>query len=313
MNWTKDALFSKAKLFIEKAAAEDKDSSYYGIFSALALELLARAALANIHPTLLADADANQKNVLYALDRLDSSASPKSIMTKQVIALCGSLIPDFNSDLQKLSLSMTERRNEELHSGGAAFQEYNQDLWIGSFYKACQVLTASMGESLASFLGNGRAEEAETLISENDTRVKKEVLDKISARKKIYEEDIAANKEMLDKLIVRSKFDLNFQVHHGYHEVGCPCCGNAAIIYGKESPGSHNEIQDDVVIVKKDVIPNSFSCNVCGLKLSSYAELQAANLPLHYTNTYTYDPIEYFGIDVDEIVSSGYLEEYSNE
>ena len=199
MNWTKDALFSKAKLFIEKAAAEDKDSSYYGIFSALALELLARAALANIHPTLLADADANQKNVLYALDRLDSSASPKSIMTKQVIALCGSLIPDFNSDLQKLALSMTERRNEELHSGGAAFQEYNQDLWIGSFYKACQVLTASMGESLASFLGKRRAEEAETLISENDTRVKKEVLDKISARRKIYEEDIAANKEMLDK------------------------------------------------------------------------------------------------------------------
>ena len=34
---------------------------------------------------------------------------------------------------------------------------------------------------------------------------------------------------------------------------------------------------------------------------------------IHYTNTYTYDPIEYFGIDIDEIVASGYLEEYSNE
>lgn len=313
MNWTKDALFSKAKLFIEKASAEDKDSSYYGIFSALALELLARAALANIHPTLLADADSNQKNVLYALGRLDSSASPKSIMTKQVIALCGSLIPDFNSDLQKLALSMTERRNEELHSGGAAFQEYNQDLWIGSFYKACQVLTASMGESLVSFLGKERAAEAETLISESDTRIKKEVMDRISARRKIYEEDMAADKDKIDKLIIGSKFEVLSKTHQGHHQVVCPCCGNAATIFGKESSSSHEEVQEDVVIVRKDVIPNSFSCQVCGLKLSSYAELQAANLPLHYTNTYTYDPIEYFGIDVDEIVASGYLEEYSNE
>ena len=199
MNWTKDALFSKAKLFIAKATKEDKDSPYYGIFSALALELLARAALANIHPTLLADADANQKNILYALNRMESSVKPKSIMTKQVIALCGSLIPGFNSDLQKLALSMTERRNEELHSGGAAFQEYNQDKWIGNFYKACKILTESMGETLGSFLGEQRADEVEILISESDERIKKEVLDKISARKKIYEEDIASNKDKLDK------------------------------------------------------------------------------------------------------------------
>ena len=64
---------------------------------------------------------------------------------------------------------------------------------------------------------------------------------------------------------------------------------------------------------KKDVIPDSFQCPVCGLKLSSYAELRAAELPLHYTNTYTYDPVDYFSIDVDDIIASGYLEEYSNE
>lgn len=313
MNWTKDALFSKAKLFIEKAASEDKDSSYYGIFSALALELLARAALANVHPTLLADADASQKNVLYALGHLDSSSNPKSIMTKHVITICGNLIPDFNADLQKLALSMTERRNEELHSGGAAFLEYDQDQWIGSFYKACQVLTASMGESLVSFLGKKRAAEAETLIHESDVKIRKEVSDKISARKRIYEEVLAVDKKKIEDLLMRSEYEIRAKTHLGYHRVNCPCCGNSATIHGKESSDSHDEIKDDVVIVRKDVIPDSFSCDVCGLRLSSYAELQAANLPLHYTNTYTYDPIEYFSIDVNEIIASGYLEEYSNE
>lgn len=313
MNWSKDALFSKAKLFIGRATVEDKDSSFYGIFSALALELLARAALANIHPSLLAEPEANQKSLLYALGYSDFSISPKSIMTRQVFSLCGSLIPNFNSDLQKLALSMMDRRNEELHSGGVAFQEYNQDQWIGSFYRVCQVLTESMGESLVSFLGKECAAEAEILISESDKRIKKEVLDKISARKKTYEDDLENNKEVIDKLVDRSRLEIEQKVHQGYHRVLCPCCGNDALIYGKESAVCHNEIYEDSVVVKNNVIPNTFRCNVCGLKLSSYAELQVAGLPLHYTNTYNYDPVDYFSIDLGEIAASGYLDEYSNE
>ena len=170
-----------------------------------------------------------------------------------------------------------------------------------------------MGESLVSFLGKERAVEAETLIQASDTRIRKEVQDKINARKKIYEEDMASDNRKLEELLKRSEYDIRAKTHLGYHKVNCPCCGNGATIHGKESSDSHDVIKDDVVIVKRDVIPDSFSCDVCGLRLSSYAELQAANLPLHYTNTYTYDPIEYFSIDVNEIIASGYLEEYSNE
>ena len=313
MNWSKDALFSKAKLFIERAMSEDKDSSFYGIFSALALELLARAALANIHPALLADPDTNQKNLLYALEYSDAVISPKSIMARQVFSLCGILIPNFNSDLQKLALSMMDRRNEELHSGGAAFQEYNQDQWIGSFYKACQVLTESIGESLVSFLGKECATEAEILISDSDTKIKKGVLDKVSARKRTFEDDFEKDRGRVDKLVDRFRLEIEQKVHQGYHKVSCPCCGNDALIYGKESAVSRNEVYEDSVIVKNNVIPNVFHCKVCGLKLSSYAELQAVGLPLHYTNTYYYDPVEFFSIDTGEIASSGYLEEYSNE
>ncbi len=320
MNWSKDALFSKAKLFMGKAFEEDKDSPYFGIFSAMGLELLARAAVASVHPALLAEPDASQKNIMYALGLNDAASSPKSIATNRVLALCGDLFPSFNSDLEKMAKSMTERRNEELHSGGAAFQDYNQDHWIGGFYKACKVLVEAMGKSMDSLFGRARAEEAEALIAEGETAVKKSVMDMIRARKKTYEEDLMNDKERVAKIIEASDRNVTLLSHQGYHVVDCPCCGNKACIHGRESSNSHEQIQEDEVIVKKDVIPDSFYCHVCGLRLTSYAELQAAELPLHYTNTYNYDPVEFFSIDVDELIKSdayqdyrAYLEEYSNE
>lgn len=312
MNWTKDALFSKAKILIEKAFREDQDSMFFGLFCSLALELLARAAVANIHPTLLAETDSKQKNLLYALGK-DDSISPKSIAMTKVVDLCAELIPAFTDDLKKLTLAMIERRNEELHSGGAAFEEYNQDKWIGEFYKACKVLTKSMGESLESFLGKEHSGIAESLLSENDAKIKKAVLDKIAARKKTFQDDEKNIPDIISERATKSDRQVESKVHQGFHKVSCPCCNHSATIYGKESSSSQEKIIGDSVKVTKTVIPTMFQCDVCGLKLSSYAELQAASLPLHYTNTYEYDPIDYFGIDMDKLSDSGFYEEYSNE
>lgn len=309
MNWSKEALFSKSKLFMEKAFLEDKDSPFFGILSAVGLELLARAAIAHVHPVLLAESDNAQKNALYALGLSECAGPPKSIAAKQVINLCGILIPGFDVDLQKLAIAMTEVRNEELHSGGAAFKDYNQDHWIGGFYKACQVLAESMEESLVSLFGMARAREAISLVYEEDANRKKAVKDRISALKRAYEEEKRSNKKRIDSLIASSEREALVLRHQGYFIVDCPCCGNKSWIEGRESFKSHEEIQENNVTVRKDVIPDSFQCSVCGLRLSSYAELKAAELPLHYTNTYTYDPVEYFSIDVGEVLRSNYYDE----
>ncbi len=66
MNWSKDALLAKAKVFFGKACGEDMDSTYFGMYNALGLELLSRAALAKFSPALLADPSSTE-NLLYAL------------------------------------------------------------------------------------------------------------------------------------------------------------------------------------------------------------------------------------------------------
>lgn len=312
MNWSKDALLSKAKLYFRKAFDEDRDSTYFGLYCALGLELLARASLANISPALLADTSSTE-NLLYALGLKDTSGKQKSIMTNKVIALCAELIPDFDKDIQHVATLMTERRNEELHTGGGGFAEYDVDKWLASFYKACLVLGKSVGESLITLFGRASAKEAEEIIEQDTEKVKKTVLDKISARKKTYEEDLETRPQEIQELIERSKLLLAQKTHEGYHKVECPCCKNVALIYGKESIASHESIVDDEVEVKRDVTANSFQCEVCKLRLTSYAELKIAGLPLHYTNTYYYDPTEYFDFDMEEQRVVDYLEEYSNE
>ena len=65
--WSKDALFAKAKLYVSKMEEHPADQWEFGFWSALALESLARAALAHISPILLADAKNNWRNITHAM------------------------------------------------------------------------------------------------------------------------------------------------------------------------------------------------------------------------------------------------------
>lgn len=311
MNWSKDALLSKAKIYFKKASSEERDSLFFGMYCALGLELLARAALAKISPALLADPSSTE-NLLYALSLKDVGGKQKSIMTNKVILLCGELIPDFNKDMQQVATLMTERRNEELHTGGGGFEEYDIDNWIAGFYQACQVLGASMGETLETLFGRETAKEANDIMIQDVENIKKTVLDRINARKKTYQEDLENRPDEIEKLKDVSEKEIREKTHRGYHKVECPCCGSNALIYGKEPMSGHEAIEGDEVVVRKEVTANSFQCNVCKLRLNSYAELKYAGVPLHYTNTYYYDPTDFFDIDIEALKGEDYAE-YSNE
>ena len=64
--WDTNDLWLKANVFIDKANTLDHNEPDFGLWSALALELLGRAALSNIHPALNADPK-DERNLFYAL------------------------------------------------------------------------------------------------------------------------------------------------------------------------------------------------------------------------------------------------------
>ena len=79
MSWERDPLFAKSRLFFGRAFDLPRDDPQFGLWCAFGLELLARAALASVSPTLLAEPDDDHKHLLHSLGRGAERSSGKSI------------------------------------------------------------------------------------------------------------------------------------------------------------------------------------------------------------------------------------------
>lgn len=310
MSWERDPLFSKARLFFERAFDFDREDPRFGLWCALGIELLARAALASVSPTLLAEPDDEHRHLLHALGRGAERLSHKSIGSAKVFALCRTLFDGFREEDQRACTALLNRRNDELHTGGAPFDEYPTNVWLAGFYRACNALASALGETLEIVLGKDEAEiAAKTLaIDQNDT--KQRVASSIAAHKKVFDAKDPPEQTALQKNAAEQGERL---AHHRYHRTVCPSCKSIALLQGDAFGKEHVSHGDDEIIVKQSVAPTSFSCLACGLKLSGFSELTEAGLSGHYTRTTMFTPEDYYGLVNLEQWLSEQGSEYDNE
>ncbi|WES99321.1 MULTISPECIES: hypothetical protein [Chryseobacterium] len=318
MSWEREPLFVKSKLFFEKGFDEDKESPFFGLWCAMGLELLARSAVAHISPTLLADPDPSHQNLLHALNLGSTKSKKKSLITVQVLSLCQTLITSFTQEHFKICSAIINQRNEELHTGSAAFDDYPTSQWIAGFYKCCKILSEFQGESLNSLLGDEVEKEANMILSEVEEEVIGKTNSLIASYKKVFE-----NKDEKDKKKLAEESEKNSEklAYRGHHRVDCPACGSLATVIGEPYGKENVETQIDEIIVRQSILPTSFHCIACELKINGYNALTAANLSNHYTRKTTYSPEEYFNLinpdDYDAISEKfhefGGYDEYNNE
>ena len=85
--WDPDALYNKAERYVQHMSAHDSDEWEYALWSSLALEFLARAALANVSPALLADTDKSWSSLYHSLGftPTEEKYTPKSIGISEVL------------------------------------------------------------------------------------------------------------------------------------------------------------------------------------------------------------------------------------
>lgn len=313
MDWATDTLYNKAKLFALRAHDEPVDSSLFAFWMSLALELLARSALSQIHPVLLAD-PREQDNIHYAFGIIPKNV-PKSIPAKALFARCSILISGFTDKMSAHCLIVADRRNSELHSGVAAFEGIDNSKWLPATYEVMEILLTHLKRDFADFLGDQEGVAVETLKDRKDT-IKKDVQEKLAAARRSYEKQsdeykqeksatgIAATESWLKGQRLRRKST-------------CPACGNTAVVSGETVGRSPVRIDEDANVIRREVrvLPNRLRCGFCNLSLSSYQELKEAGLGSIYTIGEEEDPIEFFGIepedyvDVEEIVRK-YGEDY---
>ena len=92
------------RLYAEQAMKSDPNSTMLPLLSSFALELLGKAALAKIHPALIADPRGEGEAILYAFG-VDTN-DPKTIMANTVFKRVGKLVPGFTIEDQSSCLAL---------------------------------------------------------------------------------------------------------------------------------------------------------------------------------------------------------------
>ena len=305
--WSSESLYAKAQLYAE-AMFDHQDSGWqFGLWSAFVLEMLIRAIVANVSPVLLADTR-DWNNLLHALGKPSKKSKfvPKSASITELIQRVEDLCEGFSREHSNFCASHVARRNSEVHSGNMPFENLGTSTWLPMFYTVCDILTSEIGESLETLFGDETAKRAREEIDALKDDTAKTVKVTITAHKTVWDEKTEEEKEQARKQAA------TVALRHYGHRVQCPACQSTALVNGKAVGEARREVDDDGIIERQVMQPQSFSCVACGLKISGYSKLLASGLGDTYISTSHYDALEYFEVDLDEHIR-GVMEDDNNE
>ncbi len=291
--WSTEALFDKALLYAEEMEDYTADDWQFGLWSSLALELIARAALANISAMLLADGR-NWRNVHHALGYPPTKTGfvPISINTTLVFSILQELLPDFTHELATSCLQHCSRRNAELHTAEEAFAKLGTSEWLAKFYASCDVLLKSMGKTLDDMFEDPKS--VRDMISSLQDKAAMAVKRDIAQYQELW-----ANKSPEERLQSVAQADA-WATRHAGHRAICPACGSTGLTRGLGQGPVSTEIAEDVVVQKQTTLPSTFECIACGLKIAGLSKLLASGLGDAFTSTITTSAAEFFNLHTPE-------------
>lgn len=329
--WSADALFSKAQRYAEVMLVHKGDWQF-GFWSTMLLEILARAALAKASPALLADCSRDWKHLQFALSAQPGTVTtpleppqkkkpkqrkgitqskdyaPRSIDISDVVKRISHIYPGFTSDMGDFCAVHFERRNAEVHSSVLAFEGLKPAEWMASYYSVCKFLSSELGASLETLFGAEEAALAEAQISAQETGLAADMRAQLKTHKALWKKLPTATKKTR-----AAQAEVAASRHVG-HRVVCPACGNHALVHGRASGTDFRFVDDDssTIVIQQPMLPSSFECTACGLKVNGHARLFAVGLGEAFVSTTERGAAEYFDL-VDPDETYGGIEEDFNE
>jgi hypothetical protein len=269
-----DALYLKAERYVQNMSVLDSDDWEYALWSSLSLEFLARAALANVSPALLADRDKSWSSLYHALGftPTEEKFTPKSIAVSEVFKRLSAILLDFAKEHESFGILHTGRRNAELHSGELAFDAIKGSTWQPQFYQTCEILLASMGMTLMDFVGEDEAKVAKKLIAAAADKSAKAVNGEVEAHKKVWLAKTETERSSLGtQAAVRA-------TRQAGHRVDCPACASQALVVGEPVSAPTQKLDGGEITETQEYLPNQFECIACGLKIGTLSRLTVVGL-----------------------------------
>lgn len=274
-----EALWLKAKLFLNRAMEEGEPRSFdeRALWASLALELLAKAALARVSPLLIAEPSEDGTNLLIASGLVEGDARFTSVRAKTVYSRCHKAFKPFNdSEASKI----TQARNEYLHGSAAGFTSIPPHAWWPRYWTLAVILVNALERDIEDLVGSDRGSTVEAHLDQNKKNIEHRTEMLIERAKQRRAQYLAGT------LPARVAADWtpgqNLTAGLRYSEsVTCPACGEWGTIEGDEAEDvevRYEQLAQDDFDVAVDVTASSeyFSCPSCGLVLDNYQLLDQA-------------------------------------
>lgn len=290
-----DALMGKSQVYIGRALAAKSAGSMgeYQLWASLAIELVGKAALAKIHPCLVADP--NSSPSLFAAAGRSVGTDIKTIIAKTLFERLAHVSKRFDEKTKDFCTNMSQKRNAELHSGEAPFEGVVAASWEGRYWHTVEIILEAGDASLESWLGVDKAKAPKALLAEYTHAIEQAAKIRVEtaasafvARPKKEREEAHARAGAIDVWNMRRSFR---QHADDVWQAECPACKSrsflAGIKYDEEVSEDDNDDDPYEELVDVSYVAEEFLCPSCNLHLESRDAIAAAGLDVDHVETET--------------------------
>lgn len=286
-----EALWIKAKLFLNRAMDDDfRSFDEQALWAALALELLAKAALARVSPLLIAEPNEDGTNLLIASGLVEGDARFTSVRAKTLMSRCHKAFKPFDSSE---AMKILNGRNEYLHGAGTGFMAIPPRAWWPRYWAQVAILVTALDRDIAELVGGDREARVDSYLEENAKNIERRTEALIErARQRLQQK---RDGTLTAKLAAewRTELQLSASMKFSTPEE-CPACGELGLLEGEDVLNTEVDYRDDEgnepsyvddysdATVTLTIGAEHFSCPTCQLILNSYELIEQAGISLEF-------------------------------
>ena len=278
-----EALWLKAKLFLNRAMDDDGRSfEEQALWASLALELLAKAALARVSPLLIAEPSEDGTNLLIASGLVEGEARFITVKAKTLYARCQSAFRPFSSSE---ALLITASRNEYLHGADPGFTQLPASPWWSRYWPLATVLVTAQERHLEELVGMDRLGAVEAYLAQSKEHIKHQtemLIERAAQRLQQFKAGTLPARIAAQWSPGRLSGTAGMSFSENER---CPACGDTGgLLEGEDIADTDFQVEQtgpDEYDTWVDVTVHSdwFSCDNCGLVLTQAALIEEAGRP----------------------------------
>lgn len=245
--------------------------------------MLGKTVLAGLHPSLIADPQSSVS--LFAAAGLNVGTDLKTIAAKTLFERLGHVSKRFDKKTQDHCVTMSARRNAELHSGEAPFEGMILNSWEGRYWHTAEIILEIKGSSLEEWLGTNQAKAPQELLADYLHALKEATKIRIETAQEYFEK---LDKKKRDALHASAERMIGWENYRVFKimaddiwDYKCPACGSKAFVAGvkfSEEPvedEDHDALEETIAV---SYVADEFRCPSCALNLESRDAIEAAGL-----------------------------------